>query len=166
MTYWNDQDHFTDNHDAFGISDEPPKLDNRSTPEIPPAYDGRSSWFAYEESIDDWLDITTLPPEKHGPSLKNRLYGDAAIYKPLLDRDLLNDQINGVIYFKKCDEATLREGQPDCFLMEILSIPPMLPWADGHAEMDWTPMRDQETRARRMDGPAAAVYEVHTCFPT
>ena len=100
MTHWEEQDHFLDSHDAFGIADEVPKLDNQSTPKIPPAYDGRSSCFAYEESIDDWLDITTLTPEKHGPSLKNRLYGDAAIYKPLLDRDRLNDPTDGVTYFK------------------------------------------------------------------
>ena len=25
---------------------------------VPPSYDGRSSWFAYEDAIDDWCDIT------------------------------------------------------------------------------------------------------------
>ena len=87
----------TESQDAYGASDIIPKLDNQSTPKIPPAFDGRSSWFAYEEAIDDWLDITTIPQEKHGPSLKNRLYGDAAIYKPLLERDHLNDPDSGVV---------------------------------------------------------------------
>ena len=36
----------------------------QSTPKIPPSYDGRSSWFAYEEAVDDWVDITTLEAEK------------------------------------------------------------------------------------------------------
>ena len=72
----------------------------QSTPKIPPSFDGRSSWFSYEEAVDDWVDITTLEPEKLGPSLENRLDGDAAVYKPLLDRDLLRDPINGVRYFK------------------------------------------------------------------
>ena len=49
----------------------------QSTPKIPPSFDGRSSWFSYEEAVDDWVDITTLTPEKLGPSLKNRLVGDA-----------------------------------------------------------------------------------------
>ena len=66
MAAWYEQE----DYDAFGIADEIPKLDNQSTPKIPPAFDGRSSWVAYEEAIDDWLDITTLPGEKHGPSLK------------------------------------------------------------------------------------------------
>ena len=58
----------------------------QSTPKIPPSFDGRSSWFSYEEAIDDWVDITILDQEKQGPSLKNRLVGDAAVYKPLLGR--------------------------------------------------------------------------------
>ncbi|MFM7981456.1 MAG: hypothetical protein ACKPKO_19280, partial [Candidatus Fonsibacter sp.] len=31
-----------------------------------PPFDGRFSWFAYEEAVDDWLDITTLPPAAQG----------------------------------------------------------------------------------------------------
>ena len=67
MATWYDQeyDQQPDSFDAFGVQDEIPKLDNQSTPKIPPAFDGRSSWFAYEEAIDDWLDITTLDAEKH-----------------------------------------------------------------------------------------------------
>ena len=48
------------------------------TTKVPPAYDGRSSWFAYEDAIDDWVDITELEPEKQGPALRNRLEGEAA----------------------------------------------------------------------------------------
>ena len=70
MAGWYDQENEIDNYDALGTADEIPRLDNQSTPKIPPAFDGRNSWFAYEEAIDDWLDITTLQPEKHGPSLK------------------------------------------------------------------------------------------------
>ena len=44
----------------------------QSTPKIPPSFDGRSSWFAYEEAVDDWVDITTLDAEKLGPSLKKQ----------------------------------------------------------------------------------------------
>ena len=24
---------------------------------VPPGFDGRTSWFAYEEAIDDWVDF-------------------------------------------------------------------------------------------------------------
>ena len=70
------------------------------TTKVPPAYDGRSSWFAYEDAIDDWVDINELEPEKQGPALRNRLEGEAAIHKRLLDRDRLKDRVNGVRYFK------------------------------------------------------------------
>ncbi len=36
------------------------------TPKIPPAYTGKTSWFAYEEAVDDWIDITTLEPARSG----------------------------------------------------------------------------------------------------
>ena len=67
MAYWEEQDQMTESQDAYGASDIIPKLDNQSTPKIPPAFDGRSSWFAYEEAIDDWLDITTLDAARQGP---------------------------------------------------------------------------------------------------
>ena len=67
------------------------------TTKVPPAYDGRSSWFAYEDAIDDWVDITELEPEKQGPALRNRLEGEAAIHKRLLDRGRLKDKVNGSI---------------------------------------------------------------------
>ena len=70
------------------------------TTKVPPSFDGRGSWFAYEDAIDDWCDITELDNEKRGPALRNRLEGEAAIHKRLLDRDLLKDPNNGVRYFK------------------------------------------------------------------
>ena len=39
--------------------------------------------------IDDWLDLTVLEAGKRGPALKNRLVGDAAMHKGLLDRESL-----------------------------------------------------------------------------
>ena len=44
----------------------------QSTPKIAPGFDGRISWFTYEEAIDDWLDIATLLDEKPDSSLRNR----------------------------------------------------------------------------------------------
>ena len=43
------------------------------TTKVPPAHDGRNSWLAYKDVIDDWVDITELEPEKQGPALRNRL---------------------------------------------------------------------------------------------
>ena len=44
-----------------------------STKKIPPQFNGKSSWFAYEEAIDDWCDITELDAHKRGPALRNNL---------------------------------------------------------------------------------------------
>ena len=58
------------------------------TTKVPPSYDGKTSWFSYEDAIDDWCDITELEDEKRGPALRNRLEGEAAVYKRVLDRDI------------------------------------------------------------------------------
>ena len=94
----------------------------QSTPKIPPSFDGRSSWFAYEEAIDDWADITTLGNEKVGPSLKNRLTGDAAVYKPLLDRDRLRDPANGLRYFKDTLRPHFVKGNQSVFLWRFFQF--------------------------------------------
>ena len=60
------------------------------TVKIPSHVDGSTSWFKYEELIDDWLDLTQLEAGKSGPALKNRHVGDAAMYKGLLDRESLS----------------------------------------------------------------------------
>ena len=60
----------------------------RMTPKVPPTFDGQSSWFEFEDLIDDWMGITTLTPERLGPSLKNALVGAAEFYKMLNNADL------------------------------------------------------------------------------
>ena len=55
------------------------------TTKIPPSYDGKSSWFSFEDAVLDWLDITELDAAKQGPARRNYLKGEAAVYKSLLD---------------------------------------------------------------------------------
>ena len=86
------------------------------TTKVPPSYDGRSSWFAYEDAIDDWCDITELDGDKRGPALRNRLEGEAAIHKRLLDRDRLKDPNNGVKYFKSFLRPLFVKGAANVFL--------------------------------------------------
>ena len=47
------------------------------TTKMPPLFGGPTSWFKYEELIDDWLDLTVLEAGKQGPALKNRLVRNA-----------------------------------------------------------------------------------------
>ena len=56
----------------------------KMTPKVPPQFDGQSSWFEYEDLIDDWLGITTLDADKHGPSLNNALIGSASFSRERL----------------------------------------------------------------------------------
>ena len=86
------------------------------TTKVPPSYDGRSSWFAYEDAIDDWCDITELDGDKRGPALRNRLEGEAAIHKRLLDRERLKDPNNGVKYFKSFLRPLFVKGAANVFL--------------------------------------------------
>ena len=72
----------------------------KMTPKVPPQFDGQSSWFEHEDLIDDWLGITTLDADKHGPSLKNALIGSASFYKSMLDNALLRDPDRGLAHFK------------------------------------------------------------------
>ena len=81
------------------------------TAKQPPSYDGKVSWFRYEEFVDDWVTITTVEAAKRGPLLKSRLTGDAYMYKAVLQNDLLQDPDEGVNYFKaeevlfeRCDQ--------------------------------------------------------------
>ena len=69
------------------------------TANIPPLFDRSTSWFKYEELIDDWLDHTQVQAGKRGPALKNRLVGDASVNEGLLDRETLRSE-DGVRYFK------------------------------------------------------------------
>ena len=71
------------------------------TKKIPPSFDGETSWFAYEDALDDWCDITELDDEKRGPALRNKLEGDAAIYKKMLSRENVKSKEDGVTYFKR-----------------------------------------------------------------
>ncbi|CAE7037454.1 unnamed protein product, partial [Symbiodinium sp. CCMP2456] len=83
---------------------------------VPPSYDGRGNWFAYEDAIDDWCDITELDNDERGPALRNRLEGEAALHKRLLDRDRLKDPDNRVKYLKSFLRPLFVKGAATVFL--------------------------------------------------
>ena len=73
------------------------------------------------ELIDDWLDLTVLEAEKRGPPLKNRLVGDAEMYKGLLDRESLR-AADGVKYFRDTWRPHFIKGSQSVFSLEFLSV--------------------------------------------
>ena len=86
---------------------------------VPPLFDGRQSWFAYEEAIDDWTDVIELEVAKQGAALRNRLEGEAAVYRKILDRDRLK-QDDGVAYFKRTLRPYFVKGAQNVFLHPFL----------------------------------------------
>ena len=122
------------------------------TTKIPPPYNGLTSWFAYEELIDDWCDITELDAEKQGPALKNRLEGDAAIYKPLLDRDRLRDENDGVAYFKRTLRPHFVKGSQSVFLWRFFQVFANEPWKFRVSEVDRQVQSGTQTCRRCVDG--------------
>ena len=66
---------------------------------VPPGFDGQTqSFFAYEKSVKEWLDITPQDVAKRGPALRLRLSGLAECYRDLLDVERLKGD-DGVQYF-------------------------------------------------------------------
>ena len=97
-------------------------MTQQMTTKVAPAYDGRTSFFAFEDAIDDWCDITELEAERRGPALRNRLEGDAAQYKRLLDRELLKDPVEGVNYFKRFLRPHFIKGAQTVFLYRFMQF--------------------------------------------
>ena len=95
-------------------------MTQQMTTKVAPAYDGRTSFFAFEDAIDDWCDITELEAERRGPALRNRLGGGAAQYKQLLavhlDGELLKDPVEGVNYFERFLRPHFIKGAQPVFL--------------------------------------------------
>ena len=91
------------------------------TTKVPPGFDGKTSWFAFEDAIDDWCDITELEAEKWGPALRNRLEGEASVYKRLLDREQLREPNGrGVEYFKRTLRPHFVKGAQTVFLYRFM----------------------------------------------
>ena len=88
---------------------------------IPPSFDGRSSWFTYEDSIDDWVELTDEPQAKHGIMLKQRLIHDAEHFKSLLETSKLK-QPDGVKYLKDTIRPTYVKGAQQIYLWRFLTL--------------------------------------------
>ena len=92
---WPDEVEEQQHTSYYGRGQGAPHFQQIPTTKIPPGYDGTTSWFSFEEQVEDWTDVTELDGEKRGPALKNRLEGTAATYKTLLDRDRLKASPTG-----------------------------------------------------------------------
>ena len=105
-----------DHAQVFASGDLPPGA--LMSAKIPPAFDGTTSWFQYEEMLLDWIDSTTLEEKLRGPAVKNRLYGLAASYKYLLDREKLKSE-EGVTYLVRLLRPKFVKGAETVFLWRL-----------------------------------------------
>ena len=89
-------------NDCLAAGDDEAWRSLKMTIKVPPAFNGHvqtQGYFAYEDSVEEWVSITSVEKDKRGPLLKNRLLGEAIRLKPLFDTDSLKDPDNGVAYF-------------------------------------------------------------------
>ena len=49
--------------------------------EIPPGYDGTTSWFKYSVAVEEWCDLTKVEAKRRGPAIPARLSGRAELFK-------------------------------------------------------------------------------------
>ena len=123
MDGFDDYETYAVNRRHYGAPANMIQVTTQVTTKISPAYDGRTSWFAFEDAIDDWCDITELDEDKLGPALRNRLEGEAAVYKRLLDREKLRQPPGaGVAYFKRTLRPFFVKGSQTVFIYRFMQF--------------------------------------------
>ena len=76
---------------------------------------------AFEDAIDNWCDITELESEKWRPAHRNRLEGEASVFKRLLDREELRQPNGrGEEYFKRTLRPHFVKGAQTVFLYRFM----------------------------------------------
>ena len=101
----------------------PMMMTTQVTTKVPPRFEGKTSWFVFEDACDDWCDITELEQEKWGPALRNRLEGEAFVYKRLPDRDELRQPNGrGVEYFERTLRPHFVKGAQTVFLYRFMKF--------------------------------------------
>ena len=134
--------------DAFAAADKELASHSAMSAKIPPMFDGKTSWFAYEELIDEWCSLTTLEPKLQGPNLRNRLSGNALVFKPLLNNQQLSEPATGVKYFKDTLRPHFVKGNDHVFLWRFMKIFRM---ARGTSDITTYPARYQIAMKRLRD---------------
>ena len=68
------------------------------TTEVPPKYDGTTSWFKYSDAAEEWRGLTKVEAKRRGPAIAARSSGRAELFIERLDRERLKDPVTGVEY--------------------------------------------------------------------
>ena len=143
MTDWNDPDedayhHDEDDHEVFGTNEDRQLLKGRTfSSKVPPQFRGDTSWFSFEDAIEEWCSITNMEPRLRGPNLKNSLLGNAHWMKPLLNIPKLQDEQTGVQYFIRTLRPHFIKGNEHVFLWRFLRFINLR--RGGKRETEWIP---------------------------
>ena len=105
-----------------GVSSHEESINLSMNAKLPPSYDGRVSWFRYEDLVRDWCTFTVIEPHRRGPLLKNRLTDDALPYRELMSNERLIDPDTGVDYFLNFLRGYFLKGSQNVFLFRFLSF--------------------------------------------
>ena len=71
--------------EIYAVHDADAWNSDKMTAKVPPAYDGITSYFSFEENVEEWQLITTVEEEKQAPLIRFRLKGNARAVRNLLD---------------------------------------------------------------------------------
>ena len=124
---------------------------------IPQLFDGLTSWFKYEELIEDWLDLTVLEASQWGPALKNRLISELQkSVKGLLNRESLRAD-DGVEYFRDTLRPHYVKGAQNVVLWRFYFTYSSKEKEHGDGRLDRQVFFALETFERFMDGLVTVV---------
>ena len=117
----NDEENAMFMNEAFAMRDDEAWSSDKMTAKVPTAYDGITSFFAYEEYVEEWLLITTIEEAKQAPLLRFRLKGNALTCKKLLNQDRLK-QAGSVKYFLDILRPFFAKDRGHVFLWRFLRL--------------------------------------------
>ena len=77
--------------EVYAVHDADAWNSDKMTAKVPPAYDGLSSYFSFEENVEEWQLITIVEENKQAPLIRFRLKGNARAVRNLLDIEKLTE---------------------------------------------------------------------------
>ena len=93
-------------------------MTQQMTTKVTPAYNGRTSFFAFEDGTGDWCDIARTRKTSTGFEEQIGRWS-ISVQKTILDRDLLRDPKDGVSYFKRFLRPHFIKGAQTCSCIEV-----------------------------------------------
>ena len=105
----------TDHYDSW-VADETTSQGLQFILTVAPSFDGRVSWFSFEEAVDDWLGITPLTQEQWAPSLKGKIDRRSNVIQATLG-EKLKDPSEGLAYPKTAQRPRCVKSVESVFIL-------------------------------------------------